>query len=275
MFADVKYVELATGVRVQYAEQGSYSGVPVVMLHGYSDSWHSFEPILPFLPSSIHSYAISQRGHGNTGRPTAGYGPSDFAEDLAEFMDALEIDSAVVVGHSLGSLIAQRFALDYPERTQGLVLAGTFPTMRGNRDVQELWNSYVSTMTDPVDRRFVVRFQESTLAQSVPERFFETVIHESLKVPARVWRAVFAGLLQEDFSSELMKLKLPTLIVWGDRDAICLRRDQAVLARNIPTSRLVVYSETGHALHWEEPEHFADDLVEFTIGLNRRAKSID
>jgi len=84
-----------------------------------------------------------------------------------------------------------------------------------------------------------------------------------------------AGLLQEDFSSELMKLKLPTLIVWGDRDAICLRRDQAVLARNIPTSRLVVYSETGHALHWEEPEHFADDLVEFTIGLNRRAKSID
>ena len=275
MFADVKYVELATGVRVQYAEQGSYSGVPVVMLHGYSDSWHSFEPILPFLPSSIHSYAISQRGHGNTGRPTAGYGPSDFAEDLAEFMDALEIDSAVVVGHSLGSLIAQRFALDYPERTQGLVLAGTFPTMRGNRDVQELWNSYVSTMTDPVDRRFVVRFQEGTLAQSVPERFFETVIHESLKVPARVWKAVFAGLLQEDFSSELTKLKLPTLIVWGDRDAICLRRDQAVLARNIPTSRLVVYSETGHALHWEEPEHFADDLVEFTLGLNRRAKSID
>ena len=109
----------------------------------------------------------------------------------------------------------------------------------------------------------------------MPEKFFETVIHESLKVPARVWKAVFAGLLQEDFSSELTKLKLPTLIVWGDRDAICLRRDQAVLARNIPTSRLVVYSETGHALHWEEPEHFADDLVEFALGLDRRVKSID
>jgi pimeloyl-ACP methyl ester carboxylesterase len=96
-----------------------------------------------------------------------------------------------------------------------------------------------------------------------------------LKVPARVWKAVFAGILQEDFSHELSKIKLPTLIVWGDRDAICSRKDQEALVRSIPTSRLVVYSETGHALHWEEPEHFADDLMEFTLGLDRRMNSID
>ena len=64
-------------------------------------------------------------------------------------------------------------------------------------------------MTDPVDRSFVIEFQESTLAQSVPEQFLETVIQESLKVPARVWKAVFAGLLQEDFSGELTKIKVP------------------------------------------------------------------
>ena len=103
----------------------------------------------------------------------------------------------------MGGLVAQRFALDYPDRTRGLVLAGSFPTMRGNPDVQELWDSDVSTLTDPVERGFVVGFQESTLAQPVPERFFETVIQESLKVPARVWQAVFAGLLEEDFSREL------------------------------------------------------------------------
>jgi len=271
----IKSVELPGRARLAYAEQGDPLGIPVLLLHGATDSWRSFERVLPHLPDSIRAIAVTQRGHGESSRPEGGYCTSDFAADLVALMDALDLETAVIAGHCMGGSVAQRFALDYPERTQGLVLAGTFPTMRGNRDVQELWNSYVSTMTDPVDRCFVVRFQEGTLAQSVPERFFETVIQESLKVPARVWRAVFAGLLQEDFSSELMKLKLPTLIVWGDRDAICLRRDQAVLARNIPTSRLVVYSETGHALHWEEPEHFADDLVEFTIGLNRRAKSID
>jgi len=190
-------------VQLCYAEQGDASELPVLLLHGATDSWRSFERVLPHLPDSIRAIAVTQRGHGESSRPEGGYRTSDFAADLVALMDALDLETAVIAGHCMGGSVAQRFALDYPERTQGLVLAGTFPTMRGNRDVQELWNSYVSTMTDPVDRGFVVRFQEGTLAQSLPEGFFETVIHESLKVPARVWKAVFAGLLQEDFSSEL------------------------------------------------------------------------
>ena len=271
----IKSLELPGQVKLCYAEQGDALGVPVLLLHGATDSWRSFERVLPHLPESIRAIAVTQRGHGESSRPEGGYRSGDFAADLVALMEALDLETAVIAGHCMGGSVAQRFALDYPERTQGLVLAGTFPTMRGNPDVQELWNSYVSSMTDPVDRSFVVGFQESTLAQSVPEKFFETVIHESLKVPARVWKAVFAGLLQEDFSSELRKLELPTLIVWGDRDSFCSRRDQEALARLIPTSRLVVYSEIGHALHWEEPEHFADDLAEFALGLDRRVKSID
>jgi non-heme chloroperoxidase len=262
MFADVKYVELATGVRVQYVEQGSYSGVPVVMLHGYSDSWHSFEPILPFLPASIHAYAISQRGHGNTGRPTAGYGPSDFAEDVAEFMDALVIDSAVVVGHSLGSLIAQRFALDYPDRTLGLVLIGSGPAMRGNPVWSEL-GAPVLELTDPVDPRFVREFQESTLAQPIPPTFLDTVVQESRKLPARVWRSIWHDFADVDHSDELAQVKAPTLVTWGDRDSVFGRDEQEAIVAAVPDARLLVYAGAGHGTHWEEPERFASDLVAF------------
>jgi non-heme chloroperoxidase len=262
----VKSVELPGQVRLSYAEQGDPSGVPVLFLHGATDSWRSFERVFPHLPESIRAIAVTQRGHGDSSRPATGYRCQDFAADLAAFMDALDLGTAVIAGHCMGGSFAQRFALDYPERTQGLVLAGSFPTMRGNPDVQQLWDSAISTLTDPVDRSFVVEFQESTLAQPLPERFFETVIRESLKVPARVWKEVFASLLREDFSGELGRIKVPTLIVWGDRDAFCPRRDQDTLARAITTSQLVVYSETGHALHWEEPEHFAEDLMEFIRG---------
>ena len=103
--------------------------------------------------------------------------------------------------------------------------------MRRKPEVQELWDSVVSKLEDPVDRSFVVEFQESTLALPVPSAFFETVIQESLKVPARVWKEVFASLLQEDSSSELRRIKVPTLIVWGDRDAFCSRQDQDALTR--------------------------------------------
>jgi len=141
--------------------------------------------------------------------------------------------------------------------------------MRGNPGVQELWDSTISTLKDPVDREVVVSFQQSTLAQRVPDEFFETVVQESRTVPARVWKAVFTGLLQEDFSGELTRIDAPTLIVWGDQDTMCPGIDQDILIRSIATSRLVVYSQTGHALHWEEPEHFADDVAEFVQDLVR------
>jgi non-heme chloroperoxidase len=262
MFPDMKYVELATGVRVQYVEQGSRSGVPVVMLHGYSDSWHSFEPILPFLPSSIHAYAISQRGHGNTGRPTAGYSPGDFAEDVAEFMDTVGIDSAVVVGHSMGSLVAQRFALDYPHRTIGLVLIGSGPGMRGNPVWSEL-RAPVLELTDPVDPQFVREFQESTLAQPVPPTFLNKVVQESRKLPARVWRSIWYDFAEVDHSDELAQVKVPTLVTWGDRDSVFSRRDQEAIMAAVPGARLQVYAGAGHGAHWEEPERFASDLVAF------------
>jgi non-heme chloroperoxidase len=225
--------------------------------------------VLPHLPESIRAIAVTQRGHGDSNRPVTGYQSCDFAMDLAAFMDALGLDTAVIAGHCMGGYVAQRFALDYPKRTQGLVLASSFPTMRGNPGVQELWDSTISTLKDPVDREVVVSFQQSTLAQRVPDEFFETVVQESRTVPARVWKAVFTGLLQEDFSGELTRIDAPTLIVWGDQDTMCPGIDQDILIRSIATSRLVVYSQTGHALHWEEPEHFADDVAEFVQDLVR------
>ncbi len=259
----IKSVDLPNQVTLQYVEQGDPSGVPVLLLHGVTDSWHSFEPVLPHLPESLHAFALTQRGHGDASRPADGYRFPDFAEDLALFMDALRIEAAVVVGHSMGSAVAKRFAIDHPERLLGLVLVGAFATFQDKQDVQDLWDSVISTMSDPVDPDFVREFQESTLARPVPPAFFQTVIEESLKVPARVWRAVFGGFLKEDYSENLEEIKAPTLIIWGDRDAFCPATDQQALLAAITGSRLLTYEGAGHALHWEEPERFASDLSAF------------
>ena len=61
----VHSVELPTGVTLQYVEQGDPAGIPVLLLHGATDSWRSFEPVLPHLPSSIRAFALTQRGHGD------------------------------------------------------------------------------------------------------------------------------------------------------------------------------------------------------------------
>jgi non-heme chloroperoxidase len=264
----IKSVELHNQVKLQYVEQGDPFGLPVLLLHGVTDSWHSFEPVLPHLPASIHAFALTQRGHGDADRPAAGYGPHEFAADVAAFMEALELGPAVIAGHSMSTSIVQRFALDYPGRTLGLVLMGSFVAgWRSAPEVVTLWDSAVSTLTDPIAPDFVREFQESTLAQPIPQTFLDTVVQESLKVPARVWKAVFQAFLEADFSAELSKIKTPTLIVWGDQDALVPRSLQDILAANIAGSRLVVYPGAGHAFHWEEPERFAADLVAFTESL--------
>jgi pimeloyl-ACP methyl ester carboxylesterase len=255
---------LPNQIRLPYVEQGDPSGVPVLLLHGYTDSWRSFEPVLPYLPASMRTVALSQRGHGDADRPPASYVPREFAADLAAFMDVLDLGPAVIAGHSMGSLIAQRFALDYPERTLGLVLMGSFTTCRGNPAALDLWDSAISTLEDPIDPEFVREFQESTVTRPVPRAFMEAIVQESLKVPARVWKAAIEALLDADFSGELARIAAPTLIVWGDQDAFFLRRDQDALAAAIPRSRLLVYEGMGHAFHWEEPERFAADLAAFT-----------
>jgi non-heme chloroperoxidase len=150
----------------------------------------------------------------------------------------------------------------------GLVFIGSPATLRGHPGVQEAWDSTISKLTDPVDPGFVRETQKGTLAKPVPEEFFETLVQEALKVPSRVWRAAFEGFLIDDLSGELDKIKAPTLIVWGDRDAILNRSDQEALAAAIVGSRLVVYAGAGHSPHWEEPDRFASDLASFIENLS-------
>lgn len=256
-------VALSTGVTLRFVAQGNEAGIPVVLLHGVTDSWRSFEPMLPHLPASIRAFAVTQRGHGDSGRPATGYRAGDFAADLAAFMDAMGLRSAVLVGHSMGATNAQRFAIDYPERTLGLLTVGSFAAYRGNPAIQEVFESVIATMIDPIDPGFVRDFQQSTLAKPVPAALLDTAVSESLKVPALVWREAFAGLLEDACAGELWRITAPTLLVWGDRDALVPRGDQDVLLNSIAASRLIVYQGAGHAPHWEEPQRFARTVAVF------------
>lgn len=263
MKLNVKYAELPKGIRLPYVEQGDASGVPVIFLHGYTDSWRSFELLLPELPERIHAFALTQRGHGDASRPETGYSQKDFAADAAAFIDAVGLQSAVIVGHSMGGLNAQRFAIDYPERTLGLVLISTATNCRDNRDVAEFYENGILQLSDPVPGEFAREFQESTLAKPIPESQLEIFVQESLKLPARIWKAVSDEFMVADFSDELSKIKAPTLVLYGVKDVFFPLSDQETLAEKIENSEMLIYPENGHSPHWENPEKVSSALVNF------------
>ena len=254
---------LSTGVRLHYAEQGNPTGEAIVFLHGYSDSWFSFSRVLPLLSPEYHVFALTQRGHGDSDKPECCYAPDDFAADVDAFMEKVSIEEATVVGVSTGALFAQRAALSYPRRLSRLVLIGA--QTPANEDVVGLVEE-VRALEDPVPAEFVRGFQESTVQQPVPQEFLDTVVSESLKLPARVWRdyleqAVLS--IDRGYVVELREIEAPTLILWGERDPLFPREEQERLAEAIPGASLKVYPDTGHAVHWDRPEWVARDLEEF------------
>jgi pimeloyl-ACP methyl ester carboxylesterase len=259
----VKCIELAPDLKLPYVEQGDASGVPLVLLHGFAGFWGSFKLVLPHLPESIHAFAPTQRGHGDASKPAHGYRVRDFASDVGAFMDALRLEAAVLVGGSSGGFAARRFAINHPERVRGLALLGCPATLRGKPRVEEMWESTISKLTDPVDPAFVREFVGGTVDPSVPQELVERIVQQSLKMPACAWRETNKELLEDDSLRELERIAMPTLIVWGDQDSISPRSEQEDLAARIPDSQLVVYRGAGHTFYLEEPERVAADLIAF------------
>jgi non-heme chloroperoxidase len=243
-------------------EQGNANGIPVILLHGITDSWHSYESVLQYLPANVHAYAISQRGHGDSERPAEGFLPKDFADDVAAFMQQKKISSAIIVGHSMGGFVAQQFAVLYPKLTKGLVIICSDAAFVDNPGMPEFYQQ-VMQLSGAMDKKFMDEFQKATLAKPIDPAYFEALVAEGMKVPVRVFQAALTGLMGADLTSNLRNLNIPTLIFWGDQDSFCLRKDQQELLNSIKGSKLIVYEGVGHALHWEQPERFAKELVGF------------
>lgn len=249
---------LRDGLELPYVEQGDPDGVPVVLLHAWLDSRRCFDPLMAALPERIHAFAPDQRGHGDAAKPADGYRLRDFADDIGAFMDAVGLDVAVLTGASSGGYVAQRFAVDDPRRTLGLALLGSPRSLRGPRPQ---FADVLATLQDPVDAAFVRDLNEGMVGRAVPEVVMATLCEENLKVPARVWRDAFEGLLAADPPLDTGRITAPTLIVWGARDSLLPRADQDRMAAEISDARLVIYADVGHLPVIEAPERVAADLT--------------
>ena len=258
-------VQLATGVTVPYLEQGDPQAAAVLLLHAWVESSACFDRLLQAMPPTVRVFAMDQRGHGDADKPANGYALVNFADDIEAFMDAVGLQSAVLLGSSSGGYVAQQVAVQVPDRVDGLVLVGAPRSLQG----RPAFADEVDRLTDPVDPSWV----EESLTwfpryHDVPDWNLKDRIRDGLRVPAHVWMASLAGLMTAAPPSESATITAPTLIIWGERDELLPLQDGYLLAAAIPSSRLIVYEDTGHVVLWEQPERVATDLADFVAGLS-------
>jgi non-heme chloroperoxidase len=249
-------ITLRSGITLHYRAQGPATGPALILLHGFTDSSFSFSRVLPLLPPSVRVIVPDQRGHGRSDRTPGDYSMDALARDVVELMDALNVPTATIVGHSMGSFVARRVAWLAPGRISRLVLvgAGLSATNSAVREVQQS----VAALSDPVDPGFVREFQYSTIALPVPEAFMDTVIAESLRLDAATMQGLIDGMTT--YAPAEPEIAVPVLVVGGDRDVVFPLAEQQALARAIRGAEMQTLPGVGHTPQWEVPDAFVAAL---------------
>ena len=137
-------------------------------------------------------------------------------------------------------------------------------------DLRSYRDTEIEELRDPITDAVAREFQLGTLAAPMDTAMLETMVRESRKVPARVWRAAFDGLFADSFCAGLPALNLPVLLLWGSADAFVPRADCDTLRSVLPSAQLRAYEGAGHALHWEQPARVAHELRRFVESLQAR-----
>ena len=179
-------------------------------------------------------------------------------------MDQLGISKSSFIGHSMGSVISQRLAIDFPNRVEKIILVGSVANITKNEPLGGLAD-VVATLMDPIDQTMVKEFVESLFFNDFSDNMFfvDQLTREELLAGSNTWVKGLHGLLSVDNRAELHLISAPTLIIWGDQDQLFSRQDQADLIEGIPNAKLLVWENIGHAMQWEDPKRMTMDIKAF------------
>ena len=245
-------VTTADGVTLAYVQLAKGAGMPLILLHGYTDNSRSWSLVAPYLGDDRPIYALDLRGHGASDAPACCYGIDTLAHDLGAFMDALNIEKADIVGHSLGSITAGVFAATQPQRVNKLVLVSSALTLpAGARDW--LWDN-VSTLQHPIDPNSQFMLDWYYNPNPVDQDFIARERAESAARSQQVWVGVLVGLSLLDWTPLASRIAAPTLILWGDQDGFFGQAEEDALRAALPKARFEAFPGYGHNMFWEVPE---------------------
>jgi pimeloyl-ACP methyl ester carboxylesterase len=255
---------------IYYAARGSH-GAPLVFIHGAGDSHLVWNGQLAALGEIARAFALDLPGHGRSigaGRATI----LDYAMVVREFLDALSIERAVVVGISMGGAIAQTLALEFPERVMGLVLVGTGAKLRvAPQFLDGLKNDFENTARVLVENFYApdtspstpLLKREGSRREWLKEKSFEQLYATGSVVTYNDFSACDAFDVRERISS----IAAPTLVVCGRDDKMTPLKYSEFLAQNIPHARLVVIEHAGHMVMVEQDTAFGDALRRWLAAL--------
>lgn len=278
-------------LKMHYEEAGSGDDT-LIMIHGNFASWRWWKPVMERLPSGYHAYIPDLRGSGDTDRPPDGHTVEQLAEDIYEFVKALELSKFHLVGHSLGGAVSLQFTLDHPEKVYDLVLVAPAPaegmpnlrkpaqhdspllvlfglfdpeSLVSNLSPETLETIYKNVRTSAGNRYFL----KSALAKMMPSWThddnpdFEALVDDAVRMSPEAMLGHLASLEKWNVLARLDRVEQPVLILLGKQDGLIHPGEMKRTVRQLKRGRLVLWRGVGHSPQIERPERFMRLLTSF------------
>jgi 3-oxoadipate enol-lactonase len=236
------------GIHINYNEVGA--GLPLVLIHGLSDSSTLWSSIIPKLSTHYRTIALDLRGHGESEKPDMPYSMQLFSDDLLCFLQKLKIPSVHVVGLSLGAAVAQQLALDHQENIRSLILLSPFSyndsILRENLEMLrgKVIMGGLSAFFDAAIRLVVTQNYISANADAIPQMKKESV---RINSPAAILHAIDAC-INFNVRDRISQISQPALVISGGEDLLAPIRLAEQIHHSIKSSEWKIMEGVGHNL---------------------------
>lgn len=251
-------------VELHFAQAGERTLPALLLIHGLYDRWESWDSTIRAFAAHYHVIAPDLRGHGRSTHPKSQYAPQDYALDLIALLDHLEVDQAVPVGHSLGALVAQFLAADYPDRVRALVLID--PPFEQDESSREGMNILLEAKRGTYEETFNTVSEMNWMIDDENELHRET---EWLRATADgpfewIIETIDTGRTAQ-FYEVLRRVTCPTLLLQADPDSGGILSDAgATMAEDhLQDCFRQKFDSTGHSIHLQRPDDFVEVVGNF------------
>lgn len=249
---------------VHYETYGQ--GKPVVLLHGWLGSWGLWQRTMEVLGKNYRTYALDFWGFGDSGKKRDTYNVSDFVSLVDQFMDQLGIESAPLVGHSMGGTVSLSVAMRYSKRAQKVVAVGSpiigsslniFLKLAGFRAIAFMVYNLPGLL------KLGLRLGSPVIVNKDPLAWYRTQERDLSKTTLESFFASIGSLRRTDLRPRLNEVKVPTLGIYGVGDTIVHPRQYEPLRAGVQHAKIAIMDRSRHFPMIDEPERFNTVLKEF------------
>jgi 3-oxoadipate enol-lactonase len=252
------------GAKLYWDERGRGEPVLLIMGLGYPSSlWHRSRPVLS---QRFRTLAFDNRGVGLSDVPPGPYSIATMASDAAAVLDAANISCAHVFGVSMGGMIAQEFALQYPERTCSLILGCTSPggpsAVRAERKVADILMARGMSLDQARQAMLPYIYDAATSREKIEE---DLNLRRRWLPSAEGYTAQLQGILAWEGYSRIAQIAAPTLVLHGKSDALVPSGNAELIAGLIPGAKLVLLDHASHLFLTDQTEAANQEILEFFL----------